>query len=50
MQNIKLQENETLRDFMKRFGQAMLQVESCNMDVILQILKRNIILGNPFFK
>ena len=35
LQNIKLQENESLKDFMKRFGQAVLQVESYNMDVIL---------------
>lgn len=35
---------------MKRFEQAVLQVESYNMDVILQIFKRNINLGTPFFK
>ena len=39
LQNIKLQENESLRDFMKRFGQVVLQVESCSMDAILQIFK-----------
>ena len=49
LQNIKLQENESLKDFMKRFGQAVLQVESYNMDVILQIFKRNI-PGTPFFE
>ena len=49
LQNIKLQENESLRDFMKRIGQVVLQVESCNMDVILQIFKRSIGPGTPFF-
>ena len=49
LQNIKLQENESLKDFMKRFGQAVLQVESYNMDVILQIFKRNI-PSTPFFE
>ena len=39
LQNIKMQENELLRDFMKRFGQAVLKVESYNMDAILQIFK-----------
>ncbi|RVW19398.1 hypothetical protein CK203_117078 [Vitis vinifera] len=38
--NIKLQENESLRDFMKRFEQVVLQVESCSMDAILQIFKQ----------
>lgn len=35
LQNIKMQENKSLRDFMKRFGQAVLQIESYNMDAIL---------------
>ena len=50
MQNIKIKENESLREFMKWFRQIMLQVESCSMDVILQIFKRNICLGTPFFE
>ena len=48
-QNIKMQENESLREFVKRFGQAMLQVESYSMDVVLQIFKRSIYPGTPFF-
>ncbi|RVX08946.1 hypothetical protein CK203_013860 [Vitis vinifera] len=28
-QNIKMQDNESLREFVKRFGQAVLQVEAC---------------------
>ncbi|RVW66980.1 hypothetical protein CK203_064067 [Vitis vinifera] len=45
-----MQENESLREFVKRFGQAVLQVEAYNMDAILQIFKRSICLGTPFFE
>ncbi|RVW82858.1 hypothetical protein CK203_051158 [Vitis vinifera] len=31
----KMQDNESLREFVKRFGQAVLQVEACSMDVVL---------------
>ncbi|XP_034708879.1 uncharacterized protein LOC117931916 [Vitis riparia] len=50
LQNIKMQENETLREFVKRFGQAVLQVESYSMDAVLQIFKRIICLRTPFFE
>ena len=50
LQNIKMQENETLREFVKRFGQVVLQVESYSMDIVLQIFKRSICLGTPFFE
>ena len=45
-----MQENESLREFVKRFGQAMLQVEAYSMDVVLQIFKRSICPGTPFFE
>lgn len=45
-----MQENESLRKFVKRFRQAVLQVESYSMDVVLQIFKRSICLGTPFFE
>ncbi|RVW63305.1 hypothetical protein CK203_058750 [Vitis vinifera] len=45
-----MQENETLREFMKRFGQAVLQVESYSMDAVLQIFKWSICPGTPFFE
>ncbi|RVW53906.1 hypothetical protein CK203_072908 [Vitis vinifera] len=48
LQNIKMQDNESLREFVKRFGQAVLQVEACSMDVVLQIFKRSICPGTPF--
>lgn len=35
LQNIKMQDNESLRDFMKQFGQAALQIESYSMNAIL---------------
>ena len=34
---------------MKRFEQAVLQVESYSMDTVLQIFKRSICPGTPFF-
>ena len=45
-----MQENESLREFVKRFGQAVLQVKAYNMDVVLQIFKRSICPGTPFFE
>ena len=45
-----MQENESLREFVKRFGQAVLQVEAYSMDAVLQIFKRIICLGTPLFE
>ncbi|RVW54495.1 hypothetical protein CK203_115460 [Vitis vinifera] len=50
LQNIKMQENESLREFVKRFGQAVLQIEAYSMDVVFQIFKRSICPGTPFFQ
>ncbi|XP_034678872.1 uncharacterized protein LOC117909080 [Vitis riparia] len=50
LQNIKMQENESLREFVKRFGQAVLQVEAYSMDAVIQIFKRSICPGTPFFE
>ncbi|KAJ9678002.1 hypothetical protein PVL29_022782 [Vitis rotundifolia] len=50
LQNIKMQESESLREFVKRFGQVVLQVEACSMDAVLQIFKRSICPGTPFFE
>ncbi|RVW50251.1 hypothetical protein CK203_110212 [Vitis vinifera] len=50
LQNIKMRDNESLREFVKRFGQAVLQIEACSMDAILQIFKRSICPGTPFFE
>lgn len=37
-------------EFMKWFGQTVLQVESYNMYAIVQIFKRSISLDTPFFE
>ncbi|RVW21936.1 hypothetical protein CK203_101095 [Vitis vinifera] len=50
LQNIKMQDNESLREFVKRFGQVVLQVEAYNMDAVLQIFKRSICPDTPFFE
>nr|CAN69696.1 hypothetical protein VITISV_012964 [Vitis vinifera] len=50
LQNIKIRDNESLREFVKRFGKVVLQVEACSMDAILQIFKRSICPGTPFFE
>ncbi|RVW25983.1 hypothetical protein CK203_098045 [Vitis vinifera] len=50
LQNIKMQDNESLREFVKRFGQAVLQVEAYSMDAVLQIFKRSICPSTPFFE
>ena len=50
LQNIKMRDNESLREFVKRFDQAVLQVEACSMDVVLQIFKRSICPDTPFFE
>ncbi|KAL6345527.1 hypothetical protein AAG906_017252 [Vitis piasezkii] len=48
--NIKMRDNESLREFVKRFGQAVLQIEACSMDAVLQIFKRSICPSTPFFE
>ncbi|RVW31289.1 Transposon Tf2-12 polyprotein [Vitis vinifera] len=45
-----MQDNESLREFVKRFGQAVLQVEACSMDAVLPIFKRSICPGTSFFE
>ena len=50
LQNIKIQENESLKESVKRFKQAILQVESYSMDAVLQIFKRSICTSTPLFE
>ena len=45
-----MQENELLREFVKRFGQTVLQVEAYSMDGVLQIFKRSICPDTSFFE
>ncbi|RVW70756.1 hypothetical protein CK203_058066 [Vitis vinifera] len=50
LQNIKMQDNESLREFVKRFGQAVLQVEAAVWMLSYKIFKRSICPGTPFFE
>lgn len=45
-----MQENESLREFVKQFGQDVLQIKSYSMDVVLQIFKQSICPGTPLFE
>ena len=49
LQNIMNQEKETIRDFTRRFRQAVQQVEVYSMDTILQNFRRSFALSTPFF-
>ncbi|RVW74072.1 hypothetical protein CK203_056427 [Vitis vinifera] len=46
----KNERQRILKEFVKRFGQAVLQIEVCSMDAVLQIFKRSICPGTPFFE
>ena len=35
LNNLKMMEYETLRDFMKRFGQTVTQIKTCSMEAIM---------------
>ena len=39
-----------MREFVKRFGQVVLQVEAYSIDAVLQIFKRDICPSTPFFE
>ncbi|RVW21993.1 hypothetical protein CK203_109825 [Vitis vinifera] len=44
----KNERQRILEGILKRFGQAVLQIEVCSMDAVLQIFKRSICPGTPF--
>ena len=48
-QNIIRQEEETIQDSTKRFGQAVQQVEVYSMDVVLQNFKKSFAPSTSFF-
>ena len=50
LQTILRREDESIRDFTRRFGQAVQQVESCSMDTILQNFRRSFAPSTPFFQ
>ena len=45
-----LKQEETIRDFTRRFRQAVQQIESYSMDVVLQNFRRSFRLSTPFFQ
>ena len=49
LQTIIKQEEETIRDFTKRFGQAAQQVEVYSMDAVLQNFRKSFASSTPFF-
>ena len=50
LQTILKQEEESIRDFRKRFGQAVQQIESYSMDAVLQNFMRSFRSSTPFFQ
>ena len=49
LQNILKHEEESIRDFTRRFGQAVQQIEFYNMDTVLQNFRRSFRPTSPFF-
>ena len=49
LQTILKHEEESIRDFTKRFGQAVQQIEFYSMDVVLQTFKTSFRPLTPFF-
>ena len=50
LENVKILESESLHDFMKRFRQVVLQVESYNINSLVQTFKICISLNTLFFE
>ena len=49
LETIIKQEEETIRDFTRRFGQPVQQVKVYNMDSVLQNFRKSFALSTPFF-
>ena len=49
LQTIIKQEEETIRDFIRRFGQVVQQVKVYSMDAVLQNFRRRFTRSTPFF-
>ena len=49
LQTILKHEEEYIRDFTRRFGQAIQQIEFYSMDAVLQNFRRSFRLSTPFF-
>ena len=50
LQTILKQEEESIRDFTMKFGQAVQQIESYNMDAVLKKFRRSFGSSTPFFQ
>ena len=50
LQTVLKQEEESIRDFTRRFGQAVQQIESYSMDAVLQNFKTSFEPSTPFFQ
>ena len=50
LQSILKREDESIRDYTRRFGQAIQQIDIYSMDAILQNFKRSSGLTSPFFQ
>ena len=47
--HVRMGKSESIRDFMKRFGVAILQLDVVSLDTILQAVKQFICLNTQFF-
>ena len=50
LQSILKWEDESIRDFTRRFGQVVQQIDIYSMDVVLQNFRRSFGLTTPFFQ
>ena len=50
LQTILKREDESIRDFTRRFGQAVQQIDSYSMDAVLQNFRRSFGPTTPFFQ
>ena len=50
LQSILKREDESIRDFTRRFGQAVQQIDAYNMDAVLQNFRRSFGPTTPFFQ
>ena len=50
LQTIFQQEDESIQDFTRRFGQAVQQIDAYSMDAVLQNIRRSFGLTIPFFQ
>ena len=47
--HVRMERSKTIRDFVKRFGAALLQLDLVSLDTSLQVIKQAIRLNTQFF-